>query len=418
MTSCISTMNVIAQDKKSFTLEDLMPGGNNYFNLQPKNLHGLKWWGDVCVNADIEEVKAVNPTNGKETVLFTLQDTNDLLAAKELGKMNHLYNVSFPYAEKWMLVNTSTHKVLIDCDKKEIIWSQPIAAKAANQDWNKNSRSLAYTIANNLFVTTADGKTHQVTDEPKGIVCGQSVHRQEFGIYKGTFWSPKGNLLAFYRMDETMVTDYPQVNTTTRIATLEPDKYPMAGMTSHKVTVGVYNPATEKTVYLKVGDPTDRYFTNISWSPDEKSVYVIELNRDQNHAELVRYNAENGEKDAYTFSGTNITMGGVTVKYNGIITPKAMKLSLDVTMAHANNLADTYAFPAYSHTTNEEATIRNSGASYVNITTKEGAESIAPIVLQMQQMATNILDVIFPYVLKDITFEKKSIASARLSLDF
>ena len=301
MTSCISTMNVIAQDKKSFTLEDLMPGGNNYFNLQPKNLHGLKWWGDVCVNADIEEVKAVNPTNGKETVLFTLQDTNDLLAAKELGKMNHLYNVSFPYAEKWMLINTSTHKVLIDCDKKEIIWSQPIAAKAANQDWNKDSRSLAYTIANNLFVTTADGKTHQVTDEPKGIVCGQSVHRQEFGIYKGTFWSPKGNLLAFYRMDETMVTDYPQVNTTTRIATLEPDKYPMAGMTSHKVTVGVYNPATEKTVYLKAGDPTDRYFTNISWSPDEKSVYVIELNRDQNHAELVRYNAENGEKDAVLY---------------------------------------------------------------------------------------------------------------------
>ena len=118
---------------------------------------------------------------------------------------------------------------------------------------------------------------------------------------------------------------------------------------------------------------------------------------------------ENGEKDAYTFSGTNITMGGVTVKYNGIITPKAMKLSLDVIMAHANNLAHTYAFPAYSHTTNEEATIRNSGASYVNITTKEGAESIAPIVLQMQQMATNILDVLFPYVLKNITLENDKI---------
>ena len=69
--------------------------------------------------------------------------------------------------------------------------------------------------------------------------------------------------LAFYRMDESMVTDYPQVNTSTRIATLEPDKYPMAGMTSHKVTVGIYNPATQKTVYLKAGDPTDRYFTNI-----------------------------------------------------------------------------------------------------------------------------------------------------------
>lgn len=285
-----------AQDKKSFTLEDLMPGGNNYYNLLPQNLYGLQWWGDVCINADIEEVKTIQPANGKENVLITLQEVNELLANKELGKINHFRNASFPYAEKMMLVNTTSNKVLIDLTKKEIIWSQPLSPKAANQDWNKESRSLAYTLDNNLFVTTADGKTQQVTDEPKGIVCGQSVHRQEFGISKGTFWSPKGNLLAFYRMDESMVTDYPQVNTSTRIATLEPDKYPMAGMTSHKVTVGIYNPATQKTVYLKAGDPTDRYFTNISWSPDEKSVFVIELNRDQNHAQLVQYDAVSGQK--------------------------------------------------------------------------------------------------------------------------
>ena len=55
-------------------------------------------------------------------------------------------------------------------------------------------------------------------------------------------------------------------------------------MTSHKVTVGIYNPETQKTIYLNAGDPTDRYFTNISWAPDAKSLYLIELNRDQNHA--------------------------------------------------------------------------------------------------------------------------------------
>lgn len=298
-------MNVIAQEKKSFTLEDLMPGGNNYYNLLPENRYGLQWWGDVCINADIEEVKTLNPANGKENILITLQEANDLLAANKLGKINHFRNASFPYTEKWMLVSTTTHKALIDWEKKELIWSQPIAPKAANQDWNKESRSLAYTLDNNLFVTTADGKTQQVTDEPKGIVCGQSVHRQEFGINKGTFWSPKGNLLAFYRMDETMVTDYPQVNTSTRIATLEPDKYPMTGMTSHKVTVGVYNLATQKTVYLKAGDPTDRYFTNISWAPDEKSIYMVELNRDQNHAKVISYNAESGEKEAVLFEETH-----------------------------------------------------------------------------------------------------------------
>lgn len=52
-------------------------------------------------------------------------------------------------------------------------------------------------------------------------------------------------------MDQSMVTDYPQVNTTARIAELVPDKYPMAGMTSHKVTVGIYNVKDGKTIYLQ-----------------------------------------------------------------------------------------------------------------------------------------------------------------------
>ena len=75
-------------------------------------------------------------------------------------------------------------------------------------------------------------------------------------------------------MDQSMVTDYPQVDipeigfdhleTQSCIATPAPDKYPMAGETSHKVTVGVFDCLTGKTIYLKAGDPTDRYFTNIA----------------------------------------------------------------------------------------------------------------------------------------------------------
>ena len=297
----MATSSMMAQDKKSFTLEDLMPGGNNYFNLQPKNIQGLQWWGDLCLQGDIDELKAINPVNGKETTLITLEEVNGLLGAQNLGKIHHFYSISMPYAEKWLMLSTSTYRVLVDIDKKEVMWKQAINTKGANQKWNKESRSVAFTIANNLYVTTADGQEYQVTDEPEGVLCGQSVHRDEFGIDGGIFWSPKGNLLAFYRMDQSMVTDYPQVNTSTRIATLEPDKYPMAGMTSHKVTVGVYNPATQATVYLKAGDSTDRYFTNVSWSPDEKKVYMIEVNRDQNHAQLCCYDAVTGEKEAVLY---------------------------------------------------------------------------------------------------------------------
>lgn len=138
--------------------------------------------------------------------------------------------------------------------------------------------------------------TKLTTDGSRDIVYGQSVHRNEFGIDGGLFWSPKGNKLAFYRMDQSMVTDYPLVDIPevdwtpnkgeSRIAKAAPDKYPMAGETSHKVTVGVYDLRTGKTVYLKAGDPTDRYFTNIAWGPDEKTIYMFELNQTRTTADL------------------------------------------------------------------------------------------------------------------------------------
>ena len=135
-------------------------------------------------------------------------------------------------------------------------------------------------------------------DGSRDLVYGTSVHRNEFGIEKGTFWSPKGRFLAFYRMDQSMVTDFPlvdiEVDSTIQIAQLAPEKYPMAGMTSHKVTVGVFDPATGKTVYLDAGDPTDRYFTNVSWSPDERYIFLMELPRSQDKCELVAYSAQTG----------------------------------------------------------------------------------------------------------------------------
>lgn len=157
----------------------------------------------------------------------------------------------------------------------------------------------------NLYVKTANGEKAVSTDGTLDITYGESVHRDEFGIDKGTFWSPTGKLLAFYRMDQSMVTVYPQVDirsnqqstVESRIAQMVPDKYPMAGETSHQVKVGIYNTETGNIIYLKTGDPTDRYFTNIAWSPDEKSIYLIEVNRDQNHAHLDRYSALTGEPE-------------------------------------------------------------------------------------------------------------------------
>ena len=120
------------------------------------------------------------------------------------------------------------------------------------------------------------------------IVLGESVHRNEFGIDGGLFWSPKQNRLAFYRMDQSMVVDYPIVNTKAREAKVRNIKYPMAGMKSHEVTVGVWDVISKKLVYLDTRRDTtvherEMYLTNIAWSPDEQYVFIAKVNREQNH---------------------------------------------------------------------------------------------------------------------------------------
>jgi dipeptidyl-peptidase-4 len=163
-----------------------------------------------------------------------------------------------------------------------------------NADLEQTGWKVAFTRNNNLFVSIKGTEIAVTKDENPGIVNGKTVHRNEFGIEKGTFWSPNGNLLAFYRMDESMVTEYPLVDISKRIAEPAPTRYPMAGMTSHHVTIGIFDPSTSATYWIKTEGPADQYLTNITWSPDEKYIFVAVLNRDQNHLWLNQYEVTTG----------------------------------------------------------------------------------------------------------------------------
>lgn len=307
---CLLPFNAMAQDKKSFTLEDLMWGGNNYWNIMPSSPF-TAWWGDCLLETKVDKVCTLFDEKGqqqkKQRVLFTVEEVNAAIDTAKVGKVYNLAYATFPYAGKTLaFLTTKNANVLYNWKTKKTEWTAPRESGVQARDYNIGSRSEAYVKDWNLFVTTADGKHHQVTtDGTRELQYGMSVHRDEFGISKGTFWSPKGNLLAFYRMDQTMVTDYPMVDIAHRVAQLAPEKYPMAGMTSHKVTVGVFDPATDKTVFLQAGDPTDRYFTNIAWSPDEKTIYMFELPRTQDKAELVAYDAQTGARKGVLYTEEN-----------------------------------------------------------------------------------------------------------------
>ncbi|KDR53395.1 S9 family peptidase [Hoylesella loescheii] len=288
--------------QKQFTLEDLNYGGNNFHNMVPKNRY-TAWWGDQLVRTDAEFCALIDKNTGKETRLFSVDDINKWVASIGNIKVHSLYHATFPYPnQQLVLLNSSKMRMLVNWKTKQVVWKQD--AKDENfADWNAQSRAVAFVKGDNLYVNNAQGTLKQLTkDGSRDIVYGQSVHRDEFGIYKGTFWSNDGQKLAFYRMDQSMVADYPLVDIDTRIATETPVRYPMAGEKSHLVTVGIYDLNTDKTVYLNTGDPTDRYFTNIAWAPDGKLIYLIEMNRAQNHYSLDAYDPATGNKTATLYT--------------------------------------------------------------------------------------------------------------------
>ncbi len=299
--------------QRQFTLEDLNFGGNNYRNMIPQN-RSLTWWGDQLVRLSADTCWAVNVANGKEKVLFTREKLNKRAGLTGEGQgINSMTRISFPDADKPLLLATNKdERMLVNFKTGKVEWRQSRCSDAQAQEWNDKSRAVAYVADDNLFVTDAAGNTRQVTtDGSRELVYGQSVHRNEFGIEGGLFWNQQGTRLAYYRMDQSMVTDYPLVDvpelddSSRVIARLAPEKYPMAGQTSHLVWVGVLDVATGDTVYLKAGDPTDRYFSNISWNPDGNIVYMMEGNRDQNEVELVAYDVVTGNRISSIYRETH-----------------------------------------------------------------------------------------------------------------
>ena len=299
----ITLMMLPAMAQQQFTLEDLNFGGTNYRNMIPKN-RSLVWWGDQLIHFSnrADTCWTVNPSTGKEKLLFTLERLNKRAGLTDLERITTV--TSFPYPDQplAMAYNSQNERLLINFKTGKVVWRQPLNGYQGSE-WNKQSRAEAYVENDNLYVIDATGNKRQVTsDGSRDLVYGQSVHRNEFGIDGGLFWNPQGTRLAFYRMDQSMVTDYPLItvpeldDSAHVIATPAPEKYPMAGQTSHLVWVGVLDMATGDTVYLKAGDPTDRYFSNISWNPDGNIVYMMEGNRDQNVVDLVAYDAVTGNR--------------------------------------------------------------------------------------------------------------------------
>lgn len=239
----------------------------------------------------------VNVENQSVDSSLSLNTLNNSLKVKKYPELKRM-----PYVE-WVNQNNFTFTAdgkLYNFNRisLEINLFFELPSKYNHMEWAPNKEKAAFSIDKNLFVSNSNGQLNQITfDGTYGIVYGEPVHRNEFGINKGMFWSNDGKKLAFYRMDESKVTDYFIYQNNTMPASVDKIKYPFAGATSHSVQVGIYDVEKGTMLYLKTSGPQDQYLTNISWSPDNQYIYLAKVSRDQKNMWLERYWANDGNLD-------------------------------------------------------------------------------------------------------------------------
>lgn len=283
---------IFAQNQK-FTIAEAVNGLRS--NLAVKNISQFSWSDDgkTFFQATKNGYLTTEVQSMKQDTLISLSQLNKNLSGDKILKT--FPRITFLSKDKGYFTQKSKYFWVEKSGKDWVVkdWIS-LDENGENTQMFKNNQGFAYTIKNNLYVNK-NGKVVAITDDKdENIVNGQAVHQREFGIDKGIFISPDDSQIAFYRMDESMVTSYPIIDWSVVPAVNKNVKYPMAGTASHHVTLGVFDVKSNKKIFLNIpGDP-EQYLTAVTWSPDSKSIFVGVLNRDQNDLKMNQYDASTG----------------------------------------------------------------------------------------------------------------------------
>ena len=282
--------------QKQLTMEEAILGART--TLAPENLKQLQFikgsneYVYLKKEAGTEQWVTGNFSAPAEKPFLSLTQFNAALRTAQLDTVAAFPGMQFQYDSVTAMVKGQkiayryrSGQVIVLADKKKLL--------RENLDESKTGLA-AYLDSFNLYVANGSNVKQVTTDGSEKIVYASTVHQSEFGITKGTFWNNQGNALAFYRMDQSKVQPYPLVDWSQRPAQEKSLYYPMAGNESHTVTVGIYYAALQKTTWVNVAGPAEQYLTNICWSPDDAYLYIVVVNRAQDHFWVNQYHAGTG----------------------------------------------------------------------------------------------------------------------------
>lgn len=293
-------------NRKSLPLEAIVPGGALYDAFQPDHYTSICVRGQVVAMVDANGVLSIHRVGVESarmsvsTMTFSQEDIfEELNGFVEVtcdiqisGLADRGEEVSL-----FLMVEDSLVRMDVQSSHLNFVW------RISTEDWALTSTDgegtyiYASKDREEIHYLDAQGYSRLIyTESNPAYTLRTTPSRQEFGIDQMFFLSPDKKHLAFYRLNDSAVTTFP--------VTSAPDgdhmpkttllKYPLAGTkTPERVEVGILDLSSGRVAWLS-GEASISYWMGLTWSPDGSSLFTFTLDRRQQNARLLRYDAESG----------------------------------------------------------------------------------------------------------------------------
>jgi dipeptidyl-peptidase-4 len=255
-------------------------------------------------NSSETDLYRVDALSGDRTLLVRGRD----LVLPEGGEPIEVESYQFSRGGAQLLIFTNSLRVwrqntkgtyyVWDFAAKRLI---PVSRKPGYQMFAKFSpdgRLVGFVRDNNIFVTdlATGAETALTTDGGENVINGTSdwVYEEELDLRDAFRWSPDGQRIAFWRLDQSVIRPFYLVNADSLYPALVPVRYPKAGTPNADVRIGVVELATRRTTWVDLGADRDIYVAAMDFADSPTDLWLTRLNRHQNRLDVLLGDVRSG----------------------------------------------------------------------------------------------------------------------------
>ncbi len=305
----IPFLTTFSQGRKAITLDDIY-GPEKFI---PKSFEKLKWIPGTSAftylfTDETDEVESIMRYDVETDEETTLLDDHTL---RSLANDTTLSIGGYSWCENGstLLVETDIEEVwrhstkcktyVFDVNESQVLAVDTVKEELSNVRLSPDGASVGYVYENNLYtLNIKSGMTAQWThDGSESIINGQFdwVYEEEFSISQGWQWSPDGQRIAFWRLDQSMVPEFSWIDYNPLHQELTTIRYPKAGEPIADVKIGIVDLGDSGVTWIDLGDETGFYIPRIKWTNDPHQLSIERLNRKQNRLELLLADVRSGK---------------------------------------------------------------------------------------------------------------------------